>query len=138
VTATGRDLTYHWYLRRPTDAGWRKITSSTPSATTPTLEIKGKATFDGYRFRCIVKNSGGSVTCETATLTIQSAPEIKGQPTDAAVAIGETAHFTVTATGRDLTYHWYLRRPTDAGWRKITSSPPSATTATLESRGGDV
>jgi hypothetical protein len=70
VAATGSDLTYQWYLKSPTDAGWRKITSSTPSATTPTLEIKGKATFNGYTFRCIVKNANGTATSDTAALTV--------------------------------------------------------------------
>ncbi len=59
-----------------------------------------------------VRNRGGSVTSLTATLTVLPAPMsvmIVTQPQDQTVPQGDTAAFSVVATGTDpLTYRWYF------------------------------
>jgi hypothetical protein len=54
-----------------------------------------------------VTNVAGTVTSAPATLTINNAPTIKTPPVSLTVNVGQTASFTVTATGTGpLTYQW--------------------------------
>lgn len=67
VEATGTGLTYQW--ERDTGTGfekWGGINGTSASFTTGVLR-KG---CDGYQYRCIVSNSAGSVTSNSATLTV--------------------------------------------------------------------
>ena len=67
VEATGTDLTYQW--ERDTGKGfeiWGGKNGKMASFTTGVLR-KG---CDGYQYRCIVSNSAGSVTSDSATLTV--------------------------------------------------------------------
>ncbi len=129
VTATGIDLQYQWYLRTAGTTTWKKISASTPSATTDTLRITAAASKNGNSYRCVVKNTAGSVTSEAATLTVLSVPAITSDPHDAVTAAGRTAVFTVEATGGGLAYQWYVKTPA-GDWTALSSD--SAATATLE------
>jgi hypothetical protein len=61
-------------------------------------------------FLCLIACGGGSVQVNTATttgVTTAAAPSIATQPSDQTVAVGQTATFTVTATGTaPLGYQW--------------------------------
>ena len=48
--------------------------------------------------------------------------EITGQPVDQRVTAGETAAFTVTATGDALQYQWYIDRNDGKGWQKLNNA----------------
>jgi hypothetical protein len=55
----------------------------------------------------VVSNSGGSVTSNAAALTVSAAPSITSQPSNRTVVAGQTASFSVTATGTGpLSYQW--------------------------------
>ncbi|MBR5232094.1 MAG: peptidoglycan-binding protein [Clostridia bacterium] len=47
-----------------------------------------------------------------------TAVKITQQPANATANIGEVVNTTVTATGADLTYTWYIRNPASANWGK--------------------
>lgn len=67
VEATGTGLTYQW--QRNTGKGfenWGSINSGSASFTTGVVS-KG---CNGFQYRCIVSNSAGSVTSDSATLTV--------------------------------------------------------------------
>lgn len=67
VVATGTDLTYQW--ERDTGKGfekWGGIYGKSASFTTGVLSKGG----NGFKYRCIVSNSAGSVTSDSATLTV--------------------------------------------------------------------
>ena len=60
-------------------------------------------------FTVVVSNGTGTVTSTTATLTVTAAagaPAIGTQPADQTVTAGESATFSVTATGTSLSYQW--------------------------------
>jgi len=65
---------------------------------------------NGARYSVVVSNVAGRVTSDNAILTVDSAPippSITTQPTDQTVSEGQTARFTVTATGTEpLRYQW--------------------------------
>jgi len=77
------------------------------SFTTPALATAQS----GIQYYAEASNGGGSVASNAATITVQdtaTAPAIAGdQPADVAVSVGQTATFSVTASGTaPLSYQW--------------------------------
>ena len=126
VKASGSNLTYQWYYKKPSESTWN--ISSAASAKTATYSVTAKDTYNGYSYRCVVSNSYGKATSQTATLTVTSAskPVITSQPSNASVSIGNTVKYTVTATGSNLTYQWYYRTDSSDSW-KISSASGNKT-----------
>jgi Immunoglobulin domain len=104
VTATGTaPLTYQWFMNG-TAAGTNSSTFSIAQTTT------GQT---GAQIYVKVGNATGSSTSNTVTLTVNpaapTAPTITLQPTNLTVTVGQSATFTVTATGTaPLTYQWFM------------------------------
>ena len=100
VAATGTaPLTYQW------SKGGTVISGATASNyTTPGTTISD----NGAQFTVVVSNSAGSATSNAATLTdTVVAPTITKQPVSQSVTVGQTATFSVTASGTaPLTYQW--------------------------------
>ena len=53
---------------------------------------------------------------------LQAQFAIVAQPEDASGAIGETAYFSVTVSGSDLTYRWQFYNTNTNSWGYVTSS----------------
>ncbi|MFA5343012.1 MAG: Ig-like domain-containing protein [Kiritimatiellia bacterium] len=99
VTASGTaPLSYRWYkngeaIEDATEGGY----------TTPAALLDD----NGAVYSVVVSNAFGAVTSASATLTVNSAPEIVAQPVDQTVAAGQTATFNVTAIGTEpISYQW--------------------------------
>jgi hypothetical protein len=102
VTATGTaPLTYQWQRNSANISGATAATYTTPATV---------ATDNGAKFDVVVSNSAGSQTSTMATLTVSAAavaPTITTQPSNQTVTVGQTATFSVTATGTaPLSYQW--------------------------------
>jgi hypothetical protein len=102
VTATGTaPLGYQWQKNGGNISG-----ATTASYTTPTT-VAGDS---GANFDVVVSNTVGSQTSAMATLTVNAAsvgPTITTQPANQMVTVGQTATFSVTATGTaPLGYQW--------------------------------
>ena len=64
---------------------------------------------------------------------VVTAPSITTQPGNATVKVGETATFTIAATGTDLTYQWQIDRNDGNGWVNIAgATATSYTTSTVD------
>ena len=104
VLATGTaPISYQWFMNG-TAAGTNSSTFSIAQTT---------AGQTGAQIHVKVSNSTGSATSNTVTLTVNpvapTAPAISQQPTNATVTVGQSATFTVTATGTSpLTYQWFM------------------------------
>lgn len=62
-----------------------------------------------------------------------TAPSITTQPGNATVKVGETATFTIAASGDNLTYQWKINRNDGNGWVNITgANAVSYTTSTVD------
>lgn len=86
---------------------WRKGGQNIDGATTATLTIDPTAIDDAGSYDVVVTNSSGSVNSDTATLTVQTAPSISGQPQSQTTTVGSPVTLTVTATGNPApTYQW--------------------------------
>ncbi len=102
VTATGTaPLFYQWRTNGVEIAGATAFSHTTPAT------VVGDS---GKLYSVVVSNVAGSVTSATATLTVTPAPvppAISSQPTNQSVTVGQTAAFSVTATGTaPLSYLW--------------------------------
>jgi hypothetical protein len=104
VAAAGLEpMTYQW--RRD---GVDLVNGGTISgATTPILTISAVALSDEGAYTCVVTNACGSATTSPALLTVSAAPTILSHPSPLARCAGQSASFTVSATGpAPLTYQW--------------------------------
>ena len=106
VVAKGRGLTYRWQQLKTTSGSWETISGETSSS----LSVIAYANRNGRKYRCVISNSAGTVTSNAATLTVIAAPTITSQPKSVTVALGDTAVFSVTATGTGLSYKWQQKK----------------------------
>lgn len=125
VVASGTaPLSYQWQKNGTTIAG---ATSS--SYTTPATTLGD----NGATFRCVVTNSVGSATSNNATLTVTASatsPSITSQPASQAVTVGQTATFSVTASGTaPLAYQWQKNGVNVAGATSASYTTPATTLA---------
>ena len=121
VTATGSGLSYQWKKNGTSIGGATSSTYTTPAT------ILGD---NGASFTCVVTNSAGSVTSSGAILTVSGgvvAPSITGQPSSLTRTEGQSATFSVTASGSaPLTYQW-KKNGTSIGGATLSTYTISAT-----------
>jgi len=127
VAASGTGLTYQWQYKKAGSSTWSNSTSA--SAKTATLSVDAVEARNGYQYRCMVTDTkGNTVTSAAATLTVKPALTITAQPKSVTRTAGETATFTVSATGNGLTYQWQYKT-VGGSWRNSTTG--GCNTATL-------
>ena len=113
---------------------WRKNGANIPGATSASYTIASVGAGDAGTYTVVATNTAGSATSNGAVLTVNTAPAITGQPTNQTVVAGQSATFTVAATGNPApTYQW--QRSTDGGstWANLANdtSYSGVTTAAL-------
>jgi hypothetical protein len=96
VNATGDELSYQW----------QKNGIDIPDANGPWLEFYEAQITDAGDYTVVVSDSSGSLTSRVAGLSVIPQVEIINQPTSVSANVGESASFSVTATGDNLTYQW--------------------------------
>ena len=114
VKAAGTSLSYQW-KRNGTDIPGATNSSYTTPATT--------LADNGTKYLVSVSNTEGQVPSNAATLTVSDtamAPAITTQPAAQSVTAGQTATFSVIATGTSLKYQW----------KKGDTAIPGATSST--------
>src|SRR5207247_4216102 len=87
----------------------------------------------GSTFDVVVSNSAGTATSNSATLTVNPAvvvPSIITQPTNQTVTAGQTATFTVVASGTaPLSYQWQKNGANIAGATACSYTTPATATS---------
>jgi hypothetical protein len=123
VAATGTaPLSYLWQKNGAAVAGATSASYTTPATTNGD---------NGSQFNVVVSNSAQAVTSSNAVLTVMSAPTITSQPASATVTVGQTATFTVVASGTaPLSYQWSKNGSAISGATLASYSTPA--TATLD------
>ncbi|MFT3782202.1 MAG: discoidin domain-containing protein [Nibricoccus sp.] len=99
VVASGTSLSYQWYKNGVAISG----------ATARTYTIAATALSDAGNYSVVVSNSAGSVTSSTVSLSVAVAvvaPTITTQPVSQTVTEGNSATFSVAASGSGLSYQW--------------------------------
>ena len=124
VTATGTaPLSYQWRKNSTNISGATSASYTTPATTNGD---------NGAKFDVVVSNSAGSVTSTQATLTVNAtavAPTITTQPANQTVTAGQTATFSVAATGTaPLSYQWQMNAADIPGATSTSYTTPVTTT----------
>ena len=114
---------------------WQKNGSDITGATLSTYTTPPTIGLDnGAQFAVAVSAAFGTAT-SSATLTVITPPAISSQPTNQTVVTGQTATFTVVASGSpQLTYQWQLNGVNIPGAiSQSYTTPPTTLAATGES-----
>lgn len=125
--------TYSWEYYNGTT--WVKVPTSAPySATTSASLIitNAPASISGTQYRCRIYNPYSiSIVSNSATITVETAPQITAQPIDEVVSTNANASYSVSTTGSNLTYQW--QENTGSGWANLTNGGiySNVTTSTL-------
>ena len=125
-TTAGYNTSYTASITLTADTGYKFVDSTT-------------ATINGNTATSVNKNTDGTLTVTYAfpatakdKLTSITAPSITTQPGNATVKVGETATFTIAASGDNLTYQWQIDRNDGKGWVNIDgATATSYTTSTV-------
>ena len=130
IKAVGTGLNYQWQYCNASSNIWRD--SSMKGSSTSRLSVEVAGYRDGQKYRCVVTDAEGNTAVSgTAVITVAEpeAPVITGQPEDYTGSVGETAQFTVQASGTGLTYKWQYCNASSNIWRD--SSMPGSGTETI-------
>jgi hypothetical protein len=121
VTASGTGtLSYQWKKNGGTINGATSSSYTTPPA---------GASDNGAQFTVVVAGNSGNITSNAATLTVNAPPSITAQPASKTVIAGQTATFTVTASGAaPLTYQWNKNSSPINGANSSSYTTPATTT----------
>jgi hypothetical protein len=88
---------------------WSFDGTNLANATNAALNLTGIQLTNAGNYSVTIANTAGFTNSATALLTVQAAPAILSQPTSQTVALGDSASFSVTASGTSpLSYHWRL------------------------------
>jgi len=125
VVATGSaPLSYQWKKNGTAISGATSLSYTTPPTTSAD---------NGSQFTVVVTNSAGYLTSSAATLTVSAAPvapSITAEPTNQTVMAGQTATFTVVATGTaPLSYQWKKNGAAISGAMSSSYTTPATTSA---------
>ncbi len=138
ITATNA-TSYQWQVNN--GSGFSNVPNAAPysGVTSSTLTItSAAAALTAYQYRCIATGSTSpAATSNAATLTVNAAPSITGQPSNSSIVAGATTTFSATvsnATG----YQWQVDN--GGGFANVPNSAPysGVTTSTLTITGATV
>ena len=117
----------------PLSYQWSKNGTLIDGATGATYTVTAELTDNGAAFSVVVTNDVGSAQSSAATLNVTAAPvapTITSQPASQSVTAGQSANFSVTATGTaPLTYQWLKNGVPVAGASEAAYATPATTTA---------
>ncbi len=139
---TGTGISYQWQESTNGGTSWNNIANGGvySGATTTTLTLTGvTGAMNTYQYRCVVTGdcSPTPVNSNSATLTVNAATNITGQPAASTICQGLNTSFSVTATGTTLTYQWQVSTDGGATYNNVINGGvyAGATTSTLNITG---
>ena len=137
---TSSSPTFQW--QKSTTAAGSTYTNI-PSATFASYtNLVTTAADNGFNYRCVVSvacGGGSTATSAAAMLTVScNTVGISSQPSAASVFAGQTANFSLTATGSTPTYQWQRSTTTaDATYTNISSATNASYTTPVNTLGND-
>ena len=107
-TNVGASVNFTVTVSNPTASyyQWRKEGLNIPGATDVSYLLSNVQFADSGSYSVFISNGAGGTTSTNAVLNVGIAPAITGQPASLIATQGQSATFTVTATGAPLNYFW--------------------------------
>lgn len=133
VAATGASLTYQWQESTNGGGTWNNITNGGiySGATLVTLNLTGvTAGMNNNQYRCVIGSACTPLNSSAAILTVNTAPAVTAQPANSSICAGNSATFSVTATGTGLTYQWQESTNGGGSWNNLANGAPYSGVAT--------
>ncbi|MES2847430.1 MAG: immunoglobulin domain-containing protein [Bacteroidota bacterium] len=108
ISIDGGSLSYQWQQSTDAGASFQDISGEDAGVLHFNAVTAG---MNGYRFRCnVTSECGGSITSDAVLLTVNIGnTSITNQPQNAIVCDGDTALFSVAASGSNVQYQWQSR-----------------------------
>ncbi len=108
ATNVGATVKFSAQVSNPTSSNfqWRKNGGDIPGATGSSYTLVNVQFADAGSYSVFVNNALGGITSSNAVLLVGVAPAIIVQPVSLTVTQGQSASFSVTATGTPLNYYW--------------------------------
>lgn len=112
-TIEGKSVTFYVTAvgSSPLSYQWKKDGIDLPGETSGTLYLSNLTTNATGVYTATVSNQAGSVTSDPINLIVEiyvpNPVRIFGQPENISGYVGQSASFTVVASGDDLTFQWY-------------------------------
>ncbi|MCR5149186.1 MAG: immunoglobulin domain-containing protein [Eubacterium sp.] len=130
-TGKGTNLTYQWEVSTNGDS-WSA--SSTTGNKTAKLSLTAKESLNGRHFRCKITGDGGYIYTNIVTLTTKDM--ITAQPSDKTVKSGNQVSFSLTASGKKLSYQWEVSTDNGKTWKKsgATGNTTNSITFTAQAK----
>ena len=126
VKASGKGLSYQWYTKKAGASEW----TLWPGHDTASTKAKANDSWDGMQVRCTVKDSSGKkVNSKAAKITISDPLEITQQPKSVTINCSDTVKFSVKATGKNLSYQWYVKKTDADTWTQWPGHDTASTSA---------
>ena len=128
VSATGTGtLRYQWYYKNAAaGSAWTSLGAKYTSASfSYTLAER----HNGVQYYCKITDANGVVNSNAVKVTVLDPPKITKQPVSLSVKPGETATFSVAATGKGtVKYQWYYKSAAlGSEWTSLGSSYAKST-----------
>ncbi|MGB6546981.1 MAG: choice-of-anchor D domain-containing protein, partial [Candidatus Acidiferrales bacterium] len=125
IAATGTaPMTYQWKMNGASISGATSASYTTAVTTTAN---------SGETFSAAVSNSAGSASSNSAVLTVNPAvvaPAVTSNPASQAITAGQTATFSIAATGTaPMTYQWKMNGASISGATSASYTTAVTTTA---------
>ena len=133
VKTEGEVTNYQWQVSTDGGKTWvNLLIPSYPSAETATLSFNASASQNGYQYRCVVLFTEGKTVVSSAVKLTISTNSLTMQPSAITLTQGNSASFTVGASGTVSSYQWQVSKNGGTTWKNINvTSYPSAKTASL-------
>jgi autotransporter-associated beta strand protein len=123
LTTTGTSPTYQWEVSTDSGANWAPVSTGTGGTSASYTTAATTTGQSGYQYRCVVSVAcdSSSVTSAVATLTVScNTAGISLEPSSLGVEAGQTANFSLTATGSSPTYQWQVSPDSGANWAPVS------------------
>ncbi len=127
VKASGKGITYRW--QQSTDKGqtWSNCSGSTKNK--KTFSFTTKLGHSGRKYRCVVYDGAKNrIITSAASLKVMDPPKITGSPRSKTLRIGEKAQYTISTSGKSLTYQWQYRKAGSTSWKNYSGKTTSILT----------
>jgi|GEM_PF-2015221 len=122
---------FQWQYRTSSSGTWTNVSAA--SGKTPNYTFTVQARHNGYQYRCKITDKAGSSVI-TNIVTLHGSPlTINSQPQDLTVSAGQTASFSVTASGgtAPYSYQWQSRTSPSGSWANVASASGKTDTLTF-------